>query len=107
VKAFRLEAEDESGTWREVYAEENNYQRLVLVPLGIHATALRLTCTATWGDDLARVFAFEPLAAFVPKIPALPDGPTFAEVRALISPEDLAAPDNGLEETAKHGAHGA
>lgn len=107
VRAFRLEAEDESGTWRTVYHEENNYQRLVLVPLGIQATALRLVCTETWGDPLVRVFAFEPLDTFVDKVPTLPDGPTFAEVRAQVPAEHLAAPDNGLEETAKHGAHGA
>nr|WP_309694683.1 FAD-dependent oxidoreductase [Armatimonas sp.] len=108
VKAFRLEAEDESGTWSTVYSEDNNYQRLVLIPLSIQATALRLTCTETWGDALARVFAFEPLAEFVPKIPALPDGPSFVEVRARIPTKDLAAPDNGLEEVADtKGPHSA
>lgn len=102
VKSFRLESLDEGG-WREVYREDENFQRLVAVELQIEARGLRLIVEATWGAPQARVFAFEPLETFVAKIPHVPDGPHFSEVRSRIDPQDLAPPENGLESGDKSG----
>jgi hypothetical protein len=97
VKAFRIEAQDDAGRWTTVGREESNYQRLVRVPLNVRAKAVRLVPEATWGAEAARVFAFEPLESYEGKIPTVPSGPSFAEVRARIAKADLAPPDSGLE----------
>jgi hypothetical protein len=101
VKEFRLEALGEDGTWSTVYQECCNYQRLVRVPLGVETKGLRLIPEATWGDSQVRIFGFEPLAAFVDKLPAMPDGPHFPESRKTLNPEDLEPPKSGLEEKAR------
>lgn len=59
VKAFRIEVQDATGQWRIAHREENNYQRLVRVPLNNNATAVRFIPEATWGADKAHLFAFE------------------------------------------------
>lgn len=98
VRRFRLEVLDEAGgPWRTVYRDGGNYQRLVRVPLGVRARALRFVPEETWGDEAVRVFAFEPLETYEEKIPLVPDGVPFSEARAKIAPENLAPPDNGLE----------
>ncbi|MDQ3813828.1 MAG: FAD-dependent oxidoreductase [Armatimonadota bacterium] len=97
VKQFRVEAMDDSGHWRIVHRESDNYQRLVVVPLQVQTKALRLVPEETWGDEAARIFTFEPLETCDAKIPAVPDGPPFSEVRAKLNSQDLAPPDSGLE----------
>lgn len=92
VKSFRIEAQDEDGTWRVVHQETENYQRLLMIPLSVRAVALRLVPEARWGATQARVFAFEPMSSFAAKIPTIPDGPHFQTVRAAFSVEDLAPP---------------
>ena len=92
VKSFRLEAMVESGGWETVMREDENYQRLVEVPLHLQARGLRLVVEQTWGAGKVRVFAFEPLSELVAKIPLFPEGLPFSEVRANIPTEDLAAP---------------
>jgi hypothetical protein len=101
VKSFRLEAQDENGQWRLAHRDSENYQRLVTVPLGVRAKALRFVPEETWGAEAARVFAFEPVIECESKNPVILDGPHFSEVRARISDEDMAAPDSGLEESQK------
>jgi hypothetical protein len=59
VKAFRLEAVADDGTWHVVHEEDNNYQRLVRVPVETVASAIRLTPLATWGAEETRLFAFD------------------------------------------------
>ena len=56
AKAFHVEVE-RNGHWETVFKEENNYQRLVRIPLDIHASSVRLILDETWGDDSAHVFA--------------------------------------------------
>jgi hypothetical protein len=97
VKRFRLDILSDTGAWTTAHREENNYQRLVQARLSATTRAVRLVCETTWGDPTARVFAFEPLATFTAKLPALPDGPTFQQVVSRIPPTDLAAPENGME----------
>lgn len=93
IKSYRLEALDAAGQWTTVYRETGNYQRLVHAPLNVETRALRFIPEETWGEPLARVFAVEPLATFPGKIPSYPDGPTFAEVRSKVAPEDLTPPE--------------
>ncbi len=59
TRAFRLEAEDAAGHWRTLHEATGNYQRLVRVPLTGTAAAVRLTLLETWGEPLARLFAFD------------------------------------------------
>ena len=59
VKAFRIEALLEDGEWHAVAREDNNYQRLVRVPLDCEARAVRLVPVSTWGADICKLFAFE------------------------------------------------
>ncbi len=59
VKAFRLEALQSDGSWQTVFREDNNYQRLVRVPLGLDAKAIRLIPETTWGSEDCHVFGFD------------------------------------------------
>ena len=97
VRRFRIEAMDGARRWNTVYREENNYQRLVRVPLDTETTALRFVPEQTWGDETVRVFAFEPLETYEPKIPQAAEGPHIREVRARADAADLAPPESGLE----------
>ena len=56
TRAFTLEARTEKG-WELLQAEENNYQRLYIAPVGRRTDGLRLTPRATWGAKIARLFA--------------------------------------------------
>ena len=58
VKAFHLDVET-NGAWATVHRNENNYQRLVRVPLDRTATAVRLVPDATWGAPAASIFGLE------------------------------------------------
>jgi hypothetical protein len=101
VKAFRLETLDANNQWQLAYRTANNYQRLVEVPLPISTRALRLVPEATWGTKETRILAFEPLASVQSKIPVVPSGAHFSQVIARLNPQDLAPPENGLEQNQK------
>lgn len=107
VKRFRLETLDEMGRWRVVYRDGENYQRLVHAPLNVRTKGLRLIPEETWGADAVRLFAFEPTETCESKVPTVPDGPHFCDVRAKIDAEDLAPPESGLEQKTKGGGHSA
>jgi hypothetical protein len=102
VRAFRIETFDSArDAWTVAHHETDNHHRLVRVALDARTTGVRLVVEETWGgegDAGARVFAFEPQSAaeFRDNIPAVPDGPHFAEVRARVAPEDLFPPVSGL-----------
>lgn len=59
VKGFRLLAEKPNGEWYEVATVEENFQRLVRVPLDVETTAIRLIIDETWGTETPAVFAWE------------------------------------------------
>lgn len=59
TRAFRIEAEDREGKWTEIFRQDNNYQRLVLVPLNVKTSALRLVCEKTWGAEKAHLYAWD------------------------------------------------
>jgi hypothetical protein len=46
-----------NGDWRGLWRADNNYQRLVRVPIGCEVDGLRLTIESTWGAPKTRVFA--------------------------------------------------
>jgi hypothetical protein len=113
LRNFRIEVRTDSGEWSTIRRETNNYSRLLRLPLGVTATALRLVPEETWAGAAdkvtrgeARVFSFDPQTpdVFQDNIPALPDGPQFSAVRARIDASHLAPPENGLEDTGKRGA---
>ncbi len=59
VKSFRIESRCEDDTWQTIVRAENNYQRLVKVPLDATTTAIRFVPESTWGADICKLFAFE------------------------------------------------
>jgi len=79
VKAFRIDIADAAlrgGTgsaaagsgaasgsaardWQPLVTVIDNHQRLVVLPLAVHASALRFTALETWGAETVRVFAID------------------------------------------------
>lgn len=59
VRAFRVQSRRPDGTWVDVVKQANNHQRLVVLPLDLEASAVRLVLDDTWGADCARVFAWD------------------------------------------------
>jgi hypothetical protein len=59
TKAFRIDVEQEDGSWQESFRTECNTQRFVHVPIEATTSAVRLTVDETWGDDQAGLFGFE------------------------------------------------
>jgi hypothetical protein len=59
VKSFRIETADEEGAWSVAYRCENNYRRLVRVPLSTTAKGVRFVAESTWGSEEAHVFSFD------------------------------------------------
>ncbi len=68
VKDFRIEAQEEDGTWKTVYKMKDNYQRLIRDTLNVETTALRLipedtyfsaSLWNTYGSAQAHIFAFD------------------------------------------------
>jgi len=59
TRAFDLEILDSAGQWQTIYRTENNYQRLVKVPLTAETAGLRLIPRASWGGDQVHLFGFD------------------------------------------------
>ncbi len=59
VRAFRVEALDGDDRWATVLHLDNNYQRLVRLPVDVTTRALRFIPEATWGASTAHVFAWD------------------------------------------------
>lgn len=59
IRAFRIEVLDDRGQWTILRQVDNNYQRLVVLPVRAHAAAIRFVPLATWGSDRFHVFAFD------------------------------------------------
>ena len=101
VKSFRIEALNPDGHWKTVHRETDNYLRLVNLPINARTTALRFVPEETWGDDLIRLFCFEPLDTFTGKVPSYPEGPTFVEVRSKVDSMDVMPPESIVEKVEK------
>lgn len=59
IKTFRLDVPNGENSWRTIYREENNYQRLVRVNMDITTTKIRLVAEATWGSGEVRIHSFD------------------------------------------------
>ena len=59
VRAFRVEAEDNDGTWHTVARMDNNYQRLVRLDIDATTRAIRFVPESTWGAEQVHVFAWD------------------------------------------------
>lgn len=59
VKAFSIDTKNTDGEWQETYSTDNNYQRLVKVPIGRTTKAIRLIPKETWASEMVHIFAFE------------------------------------------------
>lgn len=59
VNSFAIQSQDASGNWQTIAQVDDNYQRLVRVPLNVKTSAVRLVIQETWGDEQVKVFAFE------------------------------------------------
>ena len=63
VKKYRVQTRDAAGAWSDHVVEENNYQRLVWVPIGAETSGIRVVVDESWGNDTVRVFAIDAYAA--------------------------------------------
>ena len=106
TQSFQLEARRD-GQWQTVHQSDDNYQRLVVAPVGCRTDAIRLTPRGTWGADSVRLFGFEALATDPNRLPQLPQGPRWSAVVAAVEPKALAPPDSGLETAEPAKRHGA
>lgn len=59
LKAYEVYVDTGDGNWNLIRKEENNYQRLVQIPVEIKVKRIRLVPTATWGTDKARIYSLE------------------------------------------------
>lgn len=59
TRVFRVEVETAEGQWQCVFRADNNYQRLVRVPVDTSTRAVRAVFEDTWGADAVRLFAFD------------------------------------------------
>ena len=58
VRNFRIEVET-LGQWQTLLRVENNYQRLVKLPVDFEARAVRFVPEATWGAEDVHVFSWD------------------------------------------------
>ncbi|MBN1250021.1 MAG: FAD-dependent oxidoreductase [Anaerolineae bacterium] len=59
VRAFRIDALDEDGQWTPITRVDNNYQRLVRLPVDVTTRAIRFIPEQTWGASAVHVFAWD------------------------------------------------
>lgn len=57
--AVKVQKKKDSNDWKEIAYVEDNFQRLVRIPVNEKVTAVRLIPEASWGADSARIFAFD------------------------------------------------
>ncbi len=110
VRQFRVETRDAGGNWSVAYRTSetaDNFQRLAVVPINRETDGVRVVCEDTWGDDTARLFAFEALATDPQKLPAAPTRATWSSVVARANPKDLEPPECERSVEAKKHGHGA
>jgi hypothetical protein len=59
TRAFRIEALQDDGTWQTIQRVDNNYQRLVRLPVDVVTRAVRFIAESTWGAETAHLFAWD------------------------------------------------
>jgi hypothetical protein len=58
-QVFALEAQDATGNWSRIYLAQENYQRLVKIPLTVEAKAIRFVPICAWGGERVHLMAFD------------------------------------------------
>jgi hypothetical protein len=58
-RSFAIDVQSSDGLWQRAHLVENNYQRLVRLPLNLEAKALRFVSLDSWGGEQAHIMAFE------------------------------------------------
>ncbi|WOO41530.1 FAD-dependent oxidoreductase [Rubellicoccus peritrichatus] len=102
VRAFRVEAQIDDGTWETVFSETDNRRRLVVIPIQRETRALRFIGESNWGNtETIRVFSIEARQETMPHSVDPPRGISWVDATSLIDPKDLAEPDHGLEAHAR------
>jgi hypothetical protein len=104
LRAFRIEAQREGGSWETVFRTEDNHERLVRLPLELKAKALRLVPESSWGDAPARIFSLDvaPDARFRSHLD--PEGRVWSECIAAVPEQDLRPADSETKDHAYVGA---
>ena len=61
VKEYAVEIQTggPNSPWKELVYEEDNFKRLVRIPVGQKVTAIRLIPEVTWGAEKARIYSFD------------------------------------------------
>ncbi len=61
IKEFsiKIQTGGPDSEWEEIHYQEDNYRRLVRIPVEKKVTAVRLIPEITWGLDEARIYTFE------------------------------------------------
>jgi hypothetical protein len=57
-KTFRIETLGSDGAWHTLHRVQNNYQRLVRVPVGRATQGIRFVLEETWGSETTNIYAF-------------------------------------------------
>jgi FAD dependent oxidoreductase len=97
VRRYRVEAQNADGSWRTVCREEQQYQRLVRLPLAVKTNAIRVVPEETWGDPTMRIFSLDVLEAIPERIGQSPEGEAWGQVVARTPKEDLVPPQSADE----------
>lgn len=110
LRTLRVEAKQGDGTWAPAGRIEDNYQRLVRLPINMVTAGLRLIPEATWGSDEAIIVSAEPTTD--PPQTAVSDlakPVSLRSCRDVIADADLAPPEcEDTSQTQKQRpAHGA
>jgi hypothetical protein len=99
LRTFRVEAQSASGEWSVIHREENNYQRLLRLPLQATAKAIRLVPEQTWGAAELRIFSLDVLERSPQRVGVAPEGEPWPQAVARIPAQDLRPPESGMEAT--------
>jgi hypothetical protein len=59
IKGFHIELEDQTGDITEVFSENNNYQRLIKIPINCEAKSIKLHIDTLYSSGMKKLFAFE------------------------------------------------
>lgn len=94
LRQYRVEAQGNDGRWQVVARETDNCQRLVRLPLGITAGALRVTPESTWGATEARIFSVDVLREKPARIGSVPEGEPWPVIVARTPQEDPCKPED-------------
>ena len=57
--AVKIQKKKDSNDWKEVAYVEDNFKRLVRIPINEKVTAVRLIPEASWGADAAYIYSFD------------------------------------------------